>query len=102
MNATVTVKVVFSPVFRAVFHCPECDVVLPKTDTSIRNLLFQLSTASAGKIDTLVIEKGRDLISTALMVQVNDRVYTGNMLNQKTVALEDRDVVSLLYYVSGG
>jgi len=102
VNATVTVKVVFSPVFRAVFHCPECDVVLPKTDTSIRNLFFQLSTASAGKIDKLVFEKERDLISPALMAQVNDRVYTGNKLNQKTVVLEDRDVVSLLYYVSGG
>lgn len=102
MNAAVTVKVVFSPVFRAVFHCPERDVVLPKTDASINGLLFQLSKASAGKIDKLVFEKGRGLISTALMVQINDRVYTGTMLNQKTVVLEDRDVVSLLYYVSGG
>jgi hypothetical protein len=102
VNATITVKVVFSPVFRAVFHCPECDVVLPKTDTRISGLLFQLSKASAGKIDTLVFETGRDLISTALMVQVNDRVYTGNMLNREMVVLEDRDVVSLLYYVSGG
>ena len=102
MDATVTVKVVFSPVFRAVFHCPECVVVLPKTDTRISGLLFQLSKVSAGKIDTLVFEKGSDLISTALMVQVNNRVYTGTMLNQKPVVLEDRDVVSLLYYVSGG
>jgi hypothetical protein len=36
------------------------------------------------------------------MVKVNDQVYTGTMLNQKPVSLEDLDVVSLLYYVSGG
>ena len=102
MNAAVTVKVVFSPVFRAVFHCPERDVVLPKTDASINGLLFQLSKASAGKIDKLVFEKGRGLISTALMVQVNDRTYSGNALNQQPVPLRDQDIVSLLYYISGG
>ena len=102
MNTAVTIKVVFSPVFRAIFHCPEHDVVLPKKDASIRGLLFQLSTASAGKIDKLVFEKERALISTGLMVQVNDRTYTGNALNRQSVSLRDQDIVSLLYYISGG
>lgn len=102
MNTAATVKVVFSPVFRAVFHCPELDVVLPKTDATISGLLFQLSRASSGKIDRLVFDEGSDLISTALMVQVNDRTFTGNALNQKSVLLRDQDVVSLLYYISGG
>jgi hypothetical protein len=102
VNVAVTVKVVFSPVFRAIFNHPELDVVLPKTDASIRGLLFELSKASAGKIDRLVFDKGCDLISTALMVQVNDRTFTGNALNQQPVPLKDQDIVSLLYYISGG
>lgn len=102
MSATVTVSVVFSPVFRAIFHCPKRDMVLAKTDASISGLLFCLSTESAGKIDKLVFEKDRHLISTALMVQLNDRTYTGNALNRAPVMLKDQDTISLLYYISGG
>jgi hypothetical protein len=65
VNVAVTVKVVFSPVFRAIFNHPELDVVLPKTDASIRG-------------------------------------FTGNALNQQPVPLKDQDIVSLLYYISGG
>ena len=102
MKDAVTVKVVFSPVFRAIFHHREIDVVLAEREASVSGLLLQLSMASAGKIDKLVFEKKPDLISAALMIQVNDRTYTGNALNRGPVPLGDRDIVSLLYYISGG
>ena len=102
MSATVTINVVFSPVFLAIFNYPERDMILSKTDANINGLLFCLSRESTGKIDKLVFEKDRNLISTALMIQVNDRTYTGNALNQQPLPLKDQDTVSLLYYVSGG
>jgi sulfur carrier protein ThiS len=33
---------------------------------------------------------------------VNNRVFTGNALNKQVIPLQDRDKVSLLYFVSGG
>ena len=102
MKDAVTVKVVFSPVFRAIFHHLEVDVVLPEREASVGGLLIKLSEQSAGRIDKLVFEKKADLISAALMVQVNDRTYTGNALNRGSVPLGNRDIVSLLYYISGG
>jgi len=102
VNADVTVKVVFSPVFRAVFHQRETEVVLPEGEADVGGLLMKLSEKSAGQIDPLVFEKRPDLISAALMILVNDRVYTGTALNRRAVALDDQDIVSLLYYISGG
>ena len=102
VSAAVTVRVVFSPVFRTVFHCPEKELMLTPEDASVNALLAQLSKASGGKIDKLVFDMRKNLISTALMVQVNDRTFTGNALNRRSVPLDDRDVVSLLYYISGG
>ncbi len=102
MGAAVTVRVVFSPVFRAVLQCGGREVALPEADASVRGLLLQLSTDSSGKIDKLVFEKGCQEVSPGLMVQVNDRTYTGNALNREPVWLADGDTVSLLYYISGG
>lgn len=76
--------------------------MLTPEDASVNALLAQLSKASGGKIDKLVFDMRKNLISTALMVQVNDRTFTGNALNRRSVPLDDRDVVSLLYYISGG
>lgn len=102
MNASKTVEIVFSPVFRAIFHCPKQTLLLEKGEATLKDLLSRLSESSGGKIDPLIFEKGLGFISAGLMVKVNDRVYTGTMLNQNPVPLEDQDVVSLLYYVSGG
>ena len=102
MNDAVSVKVIFSPVFRTIFHCRERGIILAKKDASIHSLLSQLSDDSGGKIDKLVFENEREAISAGLMIQVNDRTYTGNALNQRTVSLRDQDVVSLLYFISGG
>ena len=102
MNADIHVKIVFSPVFRTYFHCHKRDMIMEKEKRTVIDLCRQLSKETAGKIDALIFEKDLDFISAGLMVKVNDRVYTGTMLNQKPVPLEDQDVVSLLYYVSGG
>jgi len=102
MNALKTVEIVFSPVFRAIFHRPQKTLLLGKGEETLKDLLRRLSELSGGKIDSLIFEKDLGFISAGLMVKVNDRVYTGTMLNQKPVPLEDQDVVSLLYYVSGG
>ena len=71
-------------------------------EASVSGLLIRLSEQSAGQIDKLVFEKRPDLISAALMIQVNDRTYTGTALNRQPIPLGDQDVVSLLYYISGG
>ncbi len=102
MNAAIYLKIVFSPVFRAYFHCHERHMFMEREKLTVIDLLQQLSKEAAGKIDPLIFEKNAAAISPGLMVQVNDRVYTGTMLNQNPVPLEDQDVVSLLYYVSGG
>ena len=102
MNAAIQVKVVFSPVFRALLHCRERDLVLDAQRPTVGDLLQQLSREAEGKIAPLMFETGGALISAGLMIQVNDRVYTGNQLNQEPVPLQDRAVVTLLYYVSGG
>jgi hypothetical protein len=102
VESAVSVKVVFSPVFRAVFMRRELEVVLSEPQASVGGLLAYLSKASSGKIDNLVFDKSAALISAALMVQVNDKTYTGNALNQQPVTLRDQDIVTLLYYISGG
>lgn len=102
MNAAMHFKVVFSPVFRAYFHCHERNMILEKEKPTVGDLLRKLSRESAGKIDALIFEKDSALISAGLMIQVNQQVYTGTLLNQTTVPLEDGAVITLLYYVSGG
>jgi len=102
MKAAVQVRVVFSPVFRAYFHCQEHSLTLAKEDPTLIDLLQRLSGESAGKIDPLIFDGDSSSVSAALMVQVNDTVYTGTLLNRAPVRLKDRDIVSLLYYVSGG
>ena len=102
MNDAIQVKVVFSPVFRALFHCHERDMIIDARRPTVNDLLRQLSRESAGKIDALIFEKDTTLISAGLMIQVNDRVYTGTQLYQTPVPLTDKTVVTLMYYVSGG
>jgi sulfur carrier protein ThiS len=102
VDAAIHLKIIFSPVFRTYFHCHERSMIMEKEKPTVIDLLRQLSTETAGKIDLLIFEKDAAFISAGLMVQVNDRVYTGTMLNQHPVPLEDQDVVSLLYYISGG
>jgi len=102
VNAAITVQIIFSPVFRAYFHCHERKLTMEKENPTVIDLLRQLSIEVAGKIDPLIFEKDAAFISAGLMVQVNDRIYTGTMLNQEPVPLKDQAVVSLLYYVSGG
>ena len=75
---------------------------MPEGEASVSGLLIKLSGQCAGEIDKVVFEKKPDLISAALMIQVNDRTYTGNDLNRQPVALGDGDTVTLLYYISGG
>jgi hypothetical protein len=102
VDAAIRLKIVFSPVFRAYFHCHERSLVMEQEKPTVIDVLRRLATEAGGKIDPLIFEADTASISAGLMVQVNDRVYTGTLLNQKPVALADQDVVTLLYYVSGG
>ena len=96
------VKVIFSPVFRTQLHRPGCSMILEKEQMNMLALLQQLSRETGGQVDALLFEKNRDMVSAGLLVLVNDRTYTGTALNQQRVPLADNDVVSLLYYISGG
>ena len=102
MNAAITVQIIFSPVFRAYFHSHERKLTMEKVNPTVIDLLRQLSQETAGKMDALIFEKNRKAISAGLMVQVNDQTYTGTALNQKRVPLNAKDVVTLMYYISGG
>ena len=95
------IEVKFSPVFQGVLQSPNIVVELGEDESTVKGLLHRLARESGGKIDTLLFEGG-DSILPGLMVMVNNRVFTGNALNKQVIPLQDRDKVSLLYFVSGG
>ncbi len=99
---TLRIEVELSAAFQASLESPHVVLELGEDEATVKGLLHRLARESGGKIDSLLFEGGGDSILPGLMVMVNNRVFTGNALNKQVVPLQDRDKVSLLYFVSGG
>jgi len=99
---TLKIEVELSPVFQTALQSSNVIVELGEDEGTMKGLLSRLARESGGKIRSLLFEEGGDSILPGLMVMVNNRVFTGNALNKQVIPLQDRDKVSLLYFVSGG
>jgi sulfur carrier protein ThiS len=95
------IRIELSSVFQAI--CPSLQLRMDLQDgrTTVTELLHRLVAMSGGKVRSLLFEY-ENVVSSGLMVMVNDQIYTGTALNQKDVPLVDGDKVCLLYFVSGG
>ncbi|MDI7259104.1 MAG: MoaD/ThiS family protein [Thermodesulfobacteriota bacterium] len=98
----IEVEVELSPVFQTICSAKHLSVKLREDETTGKALLRHLSSVYGEKMEALLFEKGEDEVISGLMVMINDRIFTGNALNQKDIPLQDRDKVNLLYFVSGG
>ena len=96
------IEVELSSVFQTAFKKSRLYVELRKEETTVIGLLRCLSKANEGKVDFLLFEKGGELILPGLMVMVNDKIFTGTVLNKKVIRLQNSDKVRLMYFVSGG
>lgn len=99
---TLQIEVELSPVFQAICPTKHLSIPLKKGEATGRSLLRHLSSTYGEKMEALLFEKGKDEVIAGLMVMVNDRIFTGNALNQNDIPLQDGDKVNLLYFVSGG
>jgi sulfur carrier protein ThiS len=99
---TLKIEVELSPVFQTAFQSSSVLIELDEDEGTVKGLLRRLSSESEGKISSLLFEEGSDSILPGLMVMVNNRVFTGPALNEQVIRLQDKDKVSLLYFVSGG
>ena len=96
------IAVEFSPVFKAAYMSSPLSLELEEREATVRGLLHRLCEISGEQVTPLLFEKGEEAVLPGLMVMVNDRVFTGTALNQQVVELQDKDKVSLLYFISGG
>lgn len=96
------IDVELSAVFQTAHLPASFSVEIERGEATIRGLLQHLAGPWGEKIRPLLFEEGGDAVLSGLMVMVNDRVFTGTILNQQVVELHDKDKVSLLYFVSGG
>lgn len=96
------VDVELSPVFQTAHLPASFSVEIEGGEATIRGLLQHLAGQWGEKIRPLLFDEGGEEVLSGLMVMVNDRVFTGTILNQQVVELHDKDKVSLLYFVSGG
>lgn len=96
------IEVELSPVFQTAFRSSSVLIELDEDEGTVKGLLRRLSSESEGKISSLLFEEGSDSVLPGLMVMVNNRMFTGPALNEQVVRLQDKDRVSLLYFVSGG
>ncbi len=99
---TLKIDVEFSPVFHGASFSPHLSVELGEHEATVKGLLHRLGELGGERARSLLFEKGEGSVLPALMVMVNDQVFTGTALTQQNVELHDKDKVSLLYFVSGG
>lgn len=99
---TLKIEVELSSVFQTAFQSSSILIELDEDEGTVKGLLSRLSHESGGKISSLLFEEGSDSVLPGLMVMVNNRVFTGPALNEQVIRLQDKDKVSLLYFVSGG
>ena len=98
---SITVTVRLGLLIRAKLPDHNLSVSLPAEHNSIKHLLKMVANQTGGKIDRFLFEKDARILS-GLMVKINEEIYTGTEMNQKDIAIENGDIVDLLYYISGG
>jgi sulfur carrier protein ThiS len=101
-EAKLTIDVELSSVFEGAGLSRYLSVEMEEQEATVKGLLHRLSEIGGDKIKPFLFEKGGESVLPGLMVMVNDRVLTGTALSQQGVELQDRDKVSLLYFISGG
>jgi hypothetical protein len=97
----VQIEIEFSPPFRTAYSGPRLILNLEEGEQTVPGLLRRLAEEYGEPMEKLLWEEEGG-IKPGLMVMVNERIYTGTALNQHAVELCDHDLVSLLYYLSGG
>jgi hypothetical protein len=101
-EAKLTIDIELSSVFEGAGLSRYLSVEMEEQEATVKGLLHRLSEIGGEKIKPFLFEKGGESVLPGLMVMVNDRVLTGTALSQQGVELQDRDKVSLLYFISGG
>jgi hypothetical protein len=101
-EGNVKIDVELSSAFESAGLSRQLSVELEEQEATVNHLLHRLSEMGGDKIKPFLFEKGEESVLPGLMVMVNDRVLTGTALSQQGVELQDRDKVSLLYFISGG
>jgi sulfur carrier protein ThiS len=96
------IEVEFSPAFQSRLSLERQILTLEEGRPTVKDLFDRLSQEHGGKIRPLLFGPKEDEILSGLMVMINDRTFTGNVLNQKEIRLEEGDRVNLLYFMSGG
>ncbi len=96
------VEVEFSPAFQSRISLERQVLRLEEDRSTVKDLLGRLAEEHGERIRPLLFGGGEDEILSGLMVQVNDRVFPGNVLSREEVRLREGDRVSLLYFMSGG
>lgn len=98
----VKVVVEFSPAFQSRLAFERQTLTLEEDRSTIKGLFERLAQEHGGKIRPLLFGPKEDEILSGLMVMINDRIFTGNALNQQEFRLGEGDRVNLLYFMSGG
>jgi sulfur carrier protein ThiS len=98
----VKIEVEFSPVFQSRLSLERQTLTLEEGRSTVKDLFDRLAQEHGGKIRPLLFDPREDEILSGLMIMINDRIFTGNALNQQEIRLGEGDRVNLLYFMSGG
>lgn len=101
-EAKLKIDVELSSVFEVAGLSRHLSVEMEEQEATVKRLLHRLCEIGGDKIKPFLFEKGGESVLPGLMVMVNDRILTGTALSRQVVELQDRDKVSLLYFISGG
>jgi len=96
------IEVEFSPAFQSRLSLQHQTFFLEEGRSTLKDLLDRLAEEHGAKIRPLLFSPQADAILSGLMVQVNNRLLTGNTLNPREIQLGEGDRVSFLYFMSGG
>ena len=96
------IEVEFSPAFQSRLSLERQTLTLEEGRSTVKDLFDQLAQEHGGKIRPLLFDPREDEILSGLMVMINNRIFTGNALNQQEIRLGEGDRVNLLYFMSGG
>ena len=99
---SVKIEVEFSPAFQSFLSLKRQSLTLEEGRSTVKDLFDRLVQEHGGKIRRLLFDPKEDEILSGLMVMINNRTFTGNVLNQQEIRLGEGDRVNLLYFMSGG
>jgi len=96
------VEIEFSHAFQSRLSLERQILLIEEDRSTVKHLFDRLAKEHGEKIKPLLFAPKKDEILSGLMIMVNDKIITGNDLNQQNVQLSNGDKVSLLYFISGG